>query len=235
MRQVLTVTIGNSTTTYAMDFFYDASGMPFAVKYNGDLCYYITNLQGDVMSIVDAQGEVVAEYEYDPEMGRFINVDALVSIGQGVLGNNIFVLYAALLWDGKMGKNLRLAFIVIIACMLCGCYGLNNSGKQYPWTRAECWYCKEIVMTIRFSVDESGDITEAPYSQLAIGGMICEVGIGFQGNGIGFLLDLDGDGIAERILDGTWSYRGENMVIQVNEESIFSEQYKELIFMPYAH
>ena len=49
-----------------MDFFYDASGYPFAVKYNGDLCYYITNLQGDVMSIVDAQGEVVAEYEYDP-------------------------------------------------------------------------------------------------------------------------------------------------------------------------
>ena len=66
MRQTLTVTIGNSTTTYAMDFFYDASGYPFAVKYNGDLCYYITNLQGDVMSIVDAQGEVVAEYEYDP-------------------------------------------------------------------------------------------------------------------------------------------------------------------------
>ena len=49
-----------------MDFFYDASGYPFALKYNGDLCYDITNLQGDVMSIVDPQGEVVAEYEYDP-------------------------------------------------------------------------------------------------------------------------------------------------------------------------
>ena len=53
MRQVLTVTIGNSTTTYAMDFFYDASGYPFAVKYNGDLCYYITNLQGDVILLTD--------------------------------------------------------------------------------------------------------------------------------------------------------------------------------------
>ena len=113
-----------------MDFFYDASGYPFAVKYNGDLCYYITNLQGDVMSIVDAQGEVVAEYEYDPygniltatgpladvnplryrgyvydnetqfyylqsryydpEIARFINADAYVSTGQGVLGNNMF-------------------------------------------------------------------------------------------------------------------------------------------------
>jgi len=27
---------------------------------------------------------------YDPEMGRFINADALVSTGQGVLGNNMF-------------------------------------------------------------------------------------------------------------------------------------------------
>ena len=52
--------------TNTLDFFYDASGYPFAVKYNGTLYYYITNLQGDVMSIVDAQGEVVAEYEYDP-------------------------------------------------------------------------------------------------------------------------------------------------------------------------
>ena len=58
-------TIGDSTT-YAMDFFYDASGYPFAMKYNGDLCYYVTNLQGDVISIMDPQGEVVAEYEYDP-------------------------------------------------------------------------------------------------------------------------------------------------------------------------
>ena len=52
--------------TNTLDFFYDASGYPFALKYNGDLYYYITNLQGDVMSIVDAQGEVVAAYEYDP-------------------------------------------------------------------------------------------------------------------------------------------------------------------------
>ena len=82
------------------------------------------------MSIVDAQGAVAAEYEYDPygniiasegilaeinplryrgyyydsetslyylqsryydpEMGRFINADALVSSGQSILGNNMF-------------------------------------------------------------------------------------------------------------------------------------------------
>ena len=48
-----------------LDFFY-AGGVPYAIKYNGTLYYYITNLQGDVMSIVDAQGAVVASYNYDP-------------------------------------------------------------------------------------------------------------------------------------------------------------------------
>ena len=49
-----------------LDFFYDASGNAYALKYNGTLYYYITNLQGDVTSIVDAQGAVVASYNYDP-------------------------------------------------------------------------------------------------------------------------------------------------------------------------
>lgn len=36
-----------------LDFFYDESGLPYAMKYNGTAYYYITNLQGDVMRIVD--------------------------------------------------------------------------------------------------------------------------------------------------------------------------------------
>ena len=49
-----------------LDFFYDSNGNAYALKYNGILYYYITNLQGDVMSIVDGQGAVVASYNYDP-------------------------------------------------------------------------------------------------------------------------------------------------------------------------
>ena len=46
-----------------LDFFYDSNSNAYALKYNGTL-YYITNLQGDIMSIVDAQGAVVASYAY---------------------------------------------------------------------------------------------------------------------------------------------------------------------------
>ena len=49
-----------------LDFFYDANGTPYALKYNGTVYYYVTNLQGDVVQIVDSSGNSVANYEYDP-------------------------------------------------------------------------------------------------------------------------------------------------------------------------
>ena len=121
---------------YVLDFFYDINGTPIAMRQgyassnNYTVYYYITNLQGDVIRLVDVNGNTAAYYEYDPygnaikasgshaninplryrgyvydtesgfyylqsryydpELGRFLNADALVSTGQGLLGNNMF-------------------------------------------------------------------------------------------------------------------------------------------------
>ena len=115
---------------YVLDFFYDQNGTPFMLLQNGNIYYYITNAQGDVIRLVDINGNVAASYRYDPygkaisalgshaninplryrgyvfdhetglyylqsryydpEIGRFINADALVSTGQGLLSNNMF-------------------------------------------------------------------------------------------------------------------------------------------------
>ena len=123
-------------TAYVFNFFYDASGVPTSFTMNGATYYYVTNLQGDVVAIVDSSGVKTASYSYDawgnvtfkkgsgtnsnfityynpllyrsyvydqesqlyylqsryydPEVGRFINADALVSTGQDILGNNMF-------------------------------------------------------------------------------------------------------------------------------------------------
>ena len=55
-------TYGSNT----LDFFYDSTGTPYALKHNGTVYYYVTNLQGDVMNLVDGSGNVVATYDYDP-------------------------------------------------------------------------------------------------------------------------------------------------------------------------
>ncbi len=66
--------------TNTIDFFYDANGTPYAMKYNGTVYYYITNLQGDVMRIVDGSQNTVTSYDYDP-YGKVISaVGSLANI-----------------------------------------------------------------------------------------------------------------------------------------------------------
>ena len=69
-RKLLRETISDGTTTKTLDFTYDNVGMPYSLIYNDGTtttkCYYITNLQGDVMYLVDANGVQVAAYDYDP-------------------------------------------------------------------------------------------------------------------------------------------------------------------------
>jgi len=48
-----------------LDFQYDASGNAAGFVYNNTVYYYLRNLQGDVVAITDASGNVVAEYAYD--------------------------------------------------------------------------------------------------------------------------------------------------------------------------
>ena len=119
-------------------FIMDASGQPTELYYRSGAVdtyyYYVRNIQGDIIALLDTSGNKVVEYTYDawgnvlsitgslastvgvqnpfryrgyvyddetglyylqsryydPEMGRFINADELVTTGQGHVGNNMF-------------------------------------------------------------------------------------------------------------------------------------------------
>ena len=59
--QVVRETTGSSV----IDFAYEDTGAPYAMRYNGSIYYYLLNLQGDVVGLVDASGNTVASYSYD--------------------------------------------------------------------------------------------------------------------------------------------------------------------------
>ena len=69
--KVVRETIGSGSTAKVLDFIYDESGRPFALNYstnNGSTFttyYYILNLQGDVIKLVNASGTASATYSYD--------------------------------------------------------------------------------------------------------------------------------------------------------------------------
>ena len=50
---------------HTMYFAYDASGVPLAMTYDGVDYYYVTNIQEDVVSILNASGTEVVHYAYD--------------------------------------------------------------------------------------------------------------------------------------------------------------------------
>ena len=81
--------------TNIIDFFYDESGLPYAMKYNGTAYYYITNLQGDVMRIVDGSQNTVTSYDYDP-YGKVISAT-------GTLANINPLRYRGYVYDQETG------------------------------------------------------------------------------------------------------------------------------------
>lgn len=52
--------------TLQMHFYYDVHGRPDMIDYGGDAYYYMYNLQGDVIGLVDTNNTWVVEYRYDP-------------------------------------------------------------------------------------------------------------------------------------------------------------------------
>ena len=76
--QLLRETITGNGETRILDFRYDNAGFPYAlIDHRGSAVttyYYITNLQGDVIYLVDEKGNEVAMYTYDP-FGKVVYSD----------------------------------------------------------------------------------------------------------------------------------------------------------------
>ena len=62
--QLVQMTVTANNSTQVVNFTYDAAGTPLTMKVGGATYYYITNLQGDVMGLVNASGATVVSYAY---------------------------------------------------------------------------------------------------------------------------------------------------------------------------
>ena len=73
------MTVGSNT----LYFGYDASGVPMTVTYNGTTYFYATNLQGDVVAILDSSGKAVVKYSYDA-WGKLLSTTGSLASTLGV-------------------------------------------------------------------------------------------------------------------------------------------------------
>ena len=89
--KLMRMTVGDDV----LDFSYDVNGTPLTMTYNGTAYYYITNLQGDVMRIVDGSQNTVTSYDYAP-FGKVISAT-------GTLANINPLRYRGYVYDQETG------------------------------------------------------------------------------------------------------------------------------------
>ena len=92
--QLVQMTVNGQKVTFT----YDASGTPLTMKVGNTTYYYITNLQGDVMGLMDSTGNLVVSYEYSAYGVR------TVTLGDGTTAENLNPLtYRGYVYDSETG------------------------------------------------------------------------------------------------------------------------------------
>ena len=86
-----------------IDFIYDEDGRPYAMVYESStkpkcVYYYILNVQGDVVALMNEAGNVVADYTYD-EWGKLISVTG----SNTTMGNITPLRYRGYIYDRDTG------------------------------------------------------------------------------------------------------------------------------------
>lgn len=85
--------------TDKLHFFYDAQNRPAKVDFNGTIYTYIHNMQGDIVGILDNQGQIVVEYKYDA-WGRLLSTSGMLA---DTLGKRNPFRYRGYVFDEESG------------------------------------------------------------------------------------------------------------------------------------
>ena len=100
MQMVIETTVDDGApVTETLSFSYDASGKPMNVIYNGTAYFYAVNLQGDVMAILDTDGEIVVSYDYD----AWGNIRSVTGTMADTLGESNPLTYRSYVYDHETG------------------------------------------------------------------------------------------------------------------------------------
>lgn len=93
-----------------MDFVYDENNQPYALSYKSGknvtpvMYYYLLNQQGDVEALMDANGAIVATYEYDPWGAVTVkNANGALDNDDTSIGNMNPLRYRGYYYDNETG------------------------------------------------------------------------------------------------------------------------------------
>lgn len=125
--------------------------------------------------------------------------------------------------------RILLVFCLLIASMLLfsGCDPMSN---KYPYDKAMEWVCTNPYFAVEYLTTDDGRVVDHSASiQWNDSLLTVEVNLGSSHFWVSPTTSNHYD---DRLLSGKWRYRGKNLVLSIEEDFIFDNQYSEIIFSP---
>ena len=129
-----------------------------------------------------------------------------------------------------MKRKLVVTILILISILLYACtwQGLFS---LYPEDISHAWYCEELDITITYLYDENGKFTGIEPLILNWKGETHTLYLGMLGNSYALGTETGRGTLVEQI-SGTWDYRGDDLVLYIDEDLILGGAFDELVFVP---
>lgn len=126
--------------------------------------------------------------------------------------------------------NTKTKLVLLCLAAIVLLYGCDGKYGKYPYDRALHWNCSDPEFSIEWFTTESGLITKCA-AVINWNSKEKPVYVDFYSNFFS-VLPTTSDHYDHRLLTGTWKYRGEDLVLIIEEDFLFYNQYEELVFSP---
>ena len=127
----------------------------------------------------------------------------------------------------KIPKWIWLILIILLAILLLWQRGISS--RNYPFYIASSWQCEDPSFSIQYFRDENGVLNsyqELEWNDLKIPVKLCLLMRDFD------VYPADSSAYEDRLFSGTWRYRKGVLILFIEEDFLFGNQYAELVFTP---
>ena len=126
-------------------------------------------------------------------------------------------------------KRMKLLPVLLVMVVSMLCMGCDLLAGRYPYDRGTEWVCSDPNFTISYIYNPNGTFTQEAFLE-ADGEMIaveeCFQSIYFK------VYPRSSNHYSDRFFTGEWKYRGGNLVLKIDEDFVFDNQYEEFVFCP---
>ena len=126
----------------------------------------------------------------------------------------------------KLRQRMYVCFVFVVCAFLFGC---DATAGAYPYSEPSEWISRDPSFILTYTRDSTGYLV----SEETLIWNEEEIAVDIGYNADFFCVQPEGSVVfAERLFSGTWYYRNGNLVLSVEEDFIFNNQYAEIVLSP---